>query len=291
MTQPDATGQNGESGKAVAKQSGKASGNRFSTAYWESRVFRPAYTRDGETIQVSQFSARISHGGERKTIPLATNNQDEAARRAVKLYKTLKQSGWDAALRLFRPDAEVKDKALTIGAYLAHVEDLLTMPVRTFANYSYALRRIAGDIAGAKLAKGAQFDPSGRWKKTADEIPLAAITPTKAEAWRTAFIKPHRSNHVAEQRATRSANSYLRNARALFSRRILEAMQKHGVTLPDPLPCAPMARPAQPVTVRKSTFQPSWQMRGGSYQNRTPTPTGLCCSRWGQGFAVRRSTA
>src|SRR5688572_17083580 len=115
MTQPEKLPQNGESGKAVAKQIGKASGNRFSTAYWESRVFRPAYTRDGETIQVSQFSARISHGGKRNTVPLATNDKDEAARRAVKLFKVLKQSGWDAALNLFRPDAKKIDGELTIG--------------------------------------------------------------------------------------------------------------------------------------------------------------------------------
>jgi integrase len=237
MTQPDATVQNGETGKAVAKQSGKASGNRFSTVYWESRVFRPTYTRDGETIAVSQFSARVAHGGRRHTVPLATNNLDEAARRAVKLYRILKQSGWDAALRLFRPDAEPIDKALTIGKYLTLVDDYTPMPLRTFSNYGYALRRIAADIAGAKLTKGEnRFDPSGRWRKSVDEIPLSTITAVKAEDWRTKFVKEHRSDKVAEQRATRSANSYLRNARALFSKRILEAMRKHGVTLPAPLP-------------------------------------------------------
>lgn len=238
MTQPDGTSQNAESGKAMAKQDGKASGNRFSTAYWTDRVFRPTYTRDGVQTNVEQYSARISHGGIRHTVPLGTNNQDEAARRAVKLYKTVKQSGWAEALRLFRPGAEPVNKTLTIGRYLEHVGDLHPLPVRTLANYSYALRRIACDIAGKKLTNGAQFDPKGRWKKFADEIPLAIITPLKVETWRTGFINPHRMDHVAEQRANRSANSYLRNARALFSRRILESMQKNSVTLPDPLPFA-----------------------------------------------------
>jgi integrase len=244
MTQLDAAAQNGKSAKGMQKQNpsdSPRSGNRFSTAYWEGRVYRPTYTRDGERIGVSQYFIQIAHGGRRHAVALTTNNLDEAARRAVKLYRTLKQSGWDAALRLFRPDAEVKNKGLTIGAYLSHVEDLQPLPVRTFANYSYALRRIAGDIAGNKMAKGAQFDPKGRWKKNADEIPLATLSPAAVDRWRLSFLKPHRSDSVAEMRAKRSVNSYLRNARALFSRPILEVMRTHHITLPDPLPFAGVA--------------------------------------------------
>jgi hypothetical protein len=210
----------------VSKQRNKATGNRFASAYWESRIFRPTYTRDGERFEVSHYCVKIAHGGERRTIKLGSNNLDEAASRAAKLFKALKQKGWEAAIAVANPDAKQINKDLTIGKYLSLVDDYTPLPARTLANYAYALRRISGDIAGAKLARGLnRFDPSGHWKKNADDIPLAKITAVLVEDWRTKFLKENRADQIAQQRAVRSANSYLRNARALFSRRILDAMK------------------------------------------------------------------
>ena len=259
MTQPDATAQNGESGKALAKQSGKAAtGNRFSAAYWQTRVFKPSYTRDNETATVDQYYARMMHSGERKAVPLATNNQDEAARQALKIYKTLKRDGWNAALTVARPGARPIDKTLTVGKYLEHVGELVPMPVRTFANYSYAIRRIAGDVAGLKMAKGARFDPKGRWKKTADEIPLGKLTPAVVDKWKLSFLKERKTDVIASQRAVRSVNSFLRNGRALFSKRVLKQMKLHSITLPDPLPFAGVAlEPQEGSTRYRSTIQAS----------------------------------
>ena len=246
MKQPETIRQNGESGKAVAKQensltqSGKAvsSANRFSSAYWESRVYRPTYTREGKRFEVAQLYVRVKHGSRREAVSLATNNVDEAGRRAVKLFKTLKQHGWDAALRLFRPDAEsVKSNALTVGRYLELVNDYAPLAPITFSNYAYAIRRVAADIGKVKLGKGRnRFDPKGPWRQSADAVPLETLTSVGVEDWRMRFLKEHRGDPIREQRATRTVNYYVRNSRALFSRRILDAMKKHGVELPDPLP-------------------------------------------------------
>lgn len=249
MTLPDVTGRNGESAKEVQKQkpfdsargSAKAGANRFSAAFWETRVYRPTYTRDGERIEVAQYWVQIAHAGRRHAVPLGANNAEEAARRALKLFKALKTQGWDAALRLFKPDAApVEDKeALTIGRYLGLVDEYAPLSPITFSNYAYAIRRVAADIAGTKLGKGAnRFDPKGPWRELADTVPLGAITPVAVEDWRARFLKAHRGNAVKEQRATRTVNHYLQNSRALFSRRILDAMRKHDVKLPDPLPFA-----------------------------------------------------
>lgn len=236
MTQPEKASQNGENAKGVQKQNAKASANRFSSDYWEERVYRPTYTRDGKRTEVSQYFVQIAHAGQRHAVQLASNNKEEAARNALKLFKTLKRDGWDAALRLFRKDEPI-NKDLTVGKYLGLVDDYTTMPTRTLANYSYALRRIAGDIAGAKMEKGAnRFDPAGKWRNSVDGIPLAKVTPVAVEGWRTAFIKARKGDAVKEQRAVRSTNSFIRNARALFSRNILELMKKKSVELPTPLP-------------------------------------------------------
>ncbi len=235
---------NPKSVQAVSKQKGntapncegKTTRNRFSIAYWRDCVFRPSYTREGQRFNVQQFFVKISHGAVRKNVPLTTNNLDEAARRALKLYQILKRDGWDAALFLFRPDAKPIDKSLTIGKYFALVDEYTPMADRTFASYSYALRRIASNIANAKLRGSSKFNPSGKWRGLVDDIPLAKLTPVAVENWRTRFIKQWRGDPIKERAAIRTTNSYIRNARALFSRNILEAMKKHGIKLPDPLP-------------------------------------------------------
>src|SRR6185503_14178097 len=103
------------------------------------------------------------------------------------------------------------DKDLTIGRYLALVDDYAPLPPRTLANYSYAIRKIAADVAHAKLGKGAnRFDPRGKWRDLANAVPLAKLTPVAIEDWRTRFQKAHRDDHLAEQRAIRSVNSYIR---------------------------------------------------------------------------------
>ncbi len=116
-------------------------------------------------------------------------------------------------------------------------KEYAALPARAFGNYAYAFRRIARDVTGAKLKEGDnRYDPRGKWRGATDNIPLAKITPLGVEDWRRQFLKKHEDDHVAAQRAVRSANSYLRNARALFSRRILDTMHRLNIALPDPLP-------------------------------------------------------
>jgi integrase len=98
------------------------------------------------------------------------------------------------------------------------------------------IRRIASDIAEAKPIKGSRFDPSGPWREAADKLPLSIITPVAVEDWRVRFIKERATDEAAKQQAVRSVNSYLGNAKSLFSRRVIEAMRLHKVELPNPLP-------------------------------------------------------
>jgi integrase len=236
MTQPKTTRQNGTSAKEPQKP--KTGVSKFSTAYWETRVYRPVWNRDGERTEVAQFFVQIAHGGVRHAVALATNTLEEAGRRAARLFKVLQQEGWTEALRLFRPDAEpILDRKLTIGKYLALVDEYAPLPARTQATYAYAIRRIAADVGRAKLAKGTSaFDPTGKWRDLADGLPLGIITPLAVEDWRSSFLRDRRGDPLAEQRATRSANSFIKNSRALFSRRILDAMRTHEIKLPEPLP-------------------------------------------------------
>lgn len=251
MTQPSKTTQSRKSAKEVQKwpdplTQAQATDNpraqgKFNVRYWRARIYRPAYTdTDGEKRAVQCWWIQVAHAGRRHALNLGTNNADEGATRALRFYKTLKAEGWQVALRKFRPDAaEAKPAGLTVGEWIRLAGEYAPMPPRTAGNYAYALRRVAADTAQAKPARGkSRFDPRGAWREQADKLALATLAPVDIEDWKLAFVKPHRGNPLAEQKATRSMTSYLRNARALFSRRVLDAMRKHNVPLPDPLPFA-----------------------------------------------------
>jgi integrase len=246
MTQRKTTAANLSSAKGLQKSepSDARPLGRFNVRYWRARVYRPSY-RDaatGAAREVETWWLQVAHAGRRHALSLGTPNRDEAATRALRLYRLLKTEGWDAVLAVFKPDAVARERAeagLTVGRWIELADAYAPAPPRTAANYAYALRRIAADIAKAGPARGkSRFDPSGVWREQADKVPLAALTPVAVEDWRLAFVKPHRGNPLAEQKAARSVASYVRNARSLFSRRVLDAMRTHNVTLPDPLPFA-----------------------------------------------------
>jgi len=231
MKQRDTPAQNPESGKGVAKQTS----SKFSALFWQERVFRPTYTRDGKRLKVAQWYARIKHGGRRESVGLGTNGREEAGRKAVRLYQLIRSKGWDAAMAEFRPDAEPRCMT-TIGDYLVAVRPILSVRDRSWANYTYALRKIGLEAAGARDKKPEKFSPTLIWRNRADKLPLEKLTPLAVEQWQRDFVKQAGKNHVLLQRARRSANSYVRNARALFSRKVLKRLRELSVALPSPLP-------------------------------------------------------
>src|SRR5438270_7683088 len=100
------------------------------------------------------------------------------------------------------------------------------------------MRRMVAGICS--LGGGAEkpSHPSGAdqaWKLKADGVRLAALGADQLNAWRTGFIRKAGTNPVARQSAIRSASVYLREVRALFSRKWLSRLQ---IRLPDPLPFA-----------------------------------------------------
>lgn len=268
---------------------------RFTVRYWRARVYRPNYRDEsGATREVEAWWLQVAHAGRRHAISLGTPNRDEAATRALRLYRLLKTEGWDAVLSAFKPDAVARERAeagLTVGRWIELAEAYAPCPPRTAGNYAYALRRIAADIAQAAPARGkSRFDPSGIWRAEADKVPLAALTPVAVEDWRLAFVKPHRGNPVGEARATRSVNSYLRNARALFSRRIIEALRTRHVTLPEPLPFAGLRLDAKLGSTRyRSTVDAAALLRAARADLAERDPDAYAVILLALGAGLRRS--
>lgn len=207
--------------------------------YWTTRLKKRHYKMpSGEQRQVEEWQVYIQHRGRREWFKLGSNNKIAASKQAAKIYQSLIVRGWDATLEDFKPDYLVKISAPTLGVFFAAVKEVTTVTPQTFEKYCRWLRTIVAQL------KGMDNDPSkydahkgGReqWLTTIDKTPLSFLTPEKILRWRTAFIaKADKDDNKAIKQAQRSANSAIRNARSLFSAKILK--QLGGITLPTPLP-------------------------------------------------------
>lgn len=249
MTNDDTTRQIPESEKGVRKvfasdsqsEVQKAAGSKLTPAYWQHRVFRPTYSVGRQRRLAGEFYAQIQHAGRREKVAMGASQREKAARRAAKLYAAIRVKGWETALLEFQPDREAVQTAdtLTVGAFLEAARPLLeelNTRTRTIANYAYALRKVATEATGNTAASKARFDPVHcPWRKDADRILLAKLTPAKVEAWKADFVA-RVPGAADKQHARRSVNSYLRNARSLFSKKLLKRYRATGLELPDPLP-------------------------------------------------------
>jgi len=73
------------------------------------------------------------------------------------------------------------------------------------------------------------------WKYEVDAVPLKKVTPSKVQAWRQARIAQSGRDASAKRKVTVTANSQIRNAKALFSKKLLPFL-KEEIELPSPLP-------------------------------------------------------
>ena len=64
-------------------------------AYWRARLFRNSYRdREGNTVEIPEFYARMRHDGITKRVKLHTADKDKAAEEALRLSERLSESGW-----------------------------------------------------------------------------------------------------------------------------------------------------------------------------------------------------
>lgn len=225
MEKPNTTDQNPESGKGMAKQ-----GSRFSATYWMSKIYRPKYLQGGEYIQVSEWFARVQHAGRREAVGLSSNNQEEASRKAAKLYSTIRTEGWEAALRKFSPDRSNPQNRITIGDHIKLTTGVLRVREVSLRKYSYCLRRIAMDIAGQNSDDESKFDPTNKpWREKADKIKLAVLSPLSIETWKTDFLKKAGTAPTDQLEARRNVNYFVRNARSLFGKKVKKKLKELGL--------------------------------------------------------------
>ena len=209
--------------------------------YWQGVLFQPAYTKDGETRQVPAWAVKIQHRGRRMTFSLGTPNKAAAASRAREIYLSLQGAGWEETLAKFKPGMVGKStdaNGPTVGEFVAEVQAHTSARPRTLEGYSVAFRKIVADleeIDGGKAKYDARKGGRAKWLEKINAVPLAAITPERVQQWKVDFIRRAGEAATRKRQARNSANTFPRNARSLFSPKLLKFV---CLKLPEPLPFA-----------------------------------------------------
>jgi len=195
--------------------------------FWKSRLVK-------HNPADKEWSVRIQHAGKRQRFGLETANREAAAGRAKERFEFVKAHGWEAAIQHFKYGEEkakvtAEKNALTVGEYIAEVESLATeQSPRTVHDYGKCLRLILSEILESEGTK-----PT---KERVSAIPLEMVTDRRVERWKASRVQKVRGNPQKEKTAKITANTILRQAKALFGKKLLPVLRKAEIPLPNPLP-------------------------------------------------------
>ena len=228
------SGADSKSGKLVANQIPKplrGAGNKLSPLFWASRVFKAKNDRAEES---PNYSMKVQFKGRRFSFTLRTTNKDMAARLAAGIYNDLLLLGVDETLAKHRPEEQKGESMATIGEYIAAARVVMDVRPASFAGYAASLRRIAGDILNKKRSRRSKIASKNATKAEIDKASLEILTPTAVQAWRLAFVARAGRNAKLARAARITSNSFVRNAKSLFSPRVVKFLAT--LRLPNPLP-------------------------------------------------------
>ena len=200
-------------------------------AYWRRRIFKQPNS--------ANWFAEISARATRRKLSLETPNKENAAARARDIYQLARAVGWDAVQAKYRPAQAEAKTDLTIGQYIALAESVASVQKVTWAGYVSAFRKISSDLFGLDPGKK-KFDPHNggnqKWVQEVNKVKLAKLNPQKIQQWKRSFLSNAAPDPISQGSAKTSVNTYLRQARSLFSGAIIKHLG--DVSLPDPLPFA-----------------------------------------------------
>ena len=199
--------------------------------FWKPRLRRRVFKgRDGVPVEIPEWQVRMKHLRREAWFNLDTANQSVAAIKARDIYVCLVSTGWDAALARYKATAAPKVEVCTVGEFLADVEQSSGLKAKTVRRYAVKLRKMVADlakleVAGTRKSRMAKYDyiNGGRqaWLAKIDGQKLDILTNDTINAWRNAYVLKAGNDPLMRKSAERSAASYLRCSRALFTNEIL----------------------------------------------------------------------
>lgn len=221
--------------------------------YWRQRVKQRCYKAgDGELRQIPELQVRMFFLRREAWFNLETVNQSAAAAKARDIYLSLVSKGWEATLAKYKPSPVSGLDVCTVGQFLSEVAMRSHLKPKTFARYAVKMRKMVSDISNLEEGlkskeKRAKYDyaTGGRnaWLARIDSQRIDVLSPSSVQNWRNGYIAKSGHDHVVRKSAERSAASYIRCVRALFTSDIVSALRVklpanpfNGVKLRDPGP-------------------------------------------------------
>ena len=208
--------------------------------YWFSRLRKRSYTdrKTGNAAEIPDWQVRLKMDGGESWFNLGTANQAAAAKKAKEIFTYLDANGWPLTLAKYKPDSDTTPRLnLTVGDYLKAVHGIGQLRPRTFLNYQNCFRTLVSEAFGIK-GDDSKYDyrrgGNQRWAARIDHVRLERVTPARVTLWQQRRIKQAGNSPIAIAAAKRTANSYVRCSRSLFSREICKRLK--GVQLPAILP-------------------------------------------------------
>jgi integrase len=196
--------------------------------FWLPRLFRWAGSPN--------YSIRVQFRGRELSFSLRTGNRESAAKRAAKIFADLVDLGIEATIAKHRaPAVKAPKPNVTIGDWISAVSGVFDGKPATFGGYARGLRFIASEIlAVSKSKKRYGRAQSNNYRRQVDAAPLSIFTPEAIQAWRIRYVKRAGENPARQRSARISCNAAIRQARSLFSHKILGFIDAGLV--PTPLP-------------------------------------------------------
>jgi integrase len=169
------------------------------------------------------------------SLGLRTGNREVAARRAAELYTSFATVGVEATLARHRPKRPEAERIASVGEYLAAARSVSSVRGVTFGGYARSLRQVVAGIL---------YPSHGRETKAiraaVEAASLEVLTPEAVQAWRLAFVARAQGDARREKAACVSADSILRQAASLLSKKNTRFIG--DLKLPEPLPFAGVER-------------------------------------------------
>lgn len=218
----------------IAKNLPRAGKGKGHLDRWRKAVYQPMA---GHGKVSPGYNVRMMHQGRRVNFPLKTSNRADAAAEAARIYAYLTSNGWEATLAEFKPQTEKPVKVATVGELIEAAGRVSVANPKSVRQYGVKLRLIAAEIAKVKAGAeryGYQKDAFTKWRAKVDALSLSLLTGENVAQWRAKRIAAEK-DPMKRQAATVTADSTIRQAKALLGAKILPFIQKE-LTLPDPLP-------------------------------------------------------
>jgi hypothetical protein len=192
-----------------------------------------AIFKNTDAHELAHWFVKLAFKGKRHSFDLGTHIKADAQKRAKEIYLSLHANGWETTLANFAPGVK-GGPPTTVGQLCDRFAKTFHGSARTCADYQAVLRRVAGHIGGV-ASPGKYYGGGEAFAKRLAQInklKLSIFTSENIEAFRKSFVDAAGGDPLARRSAMTSCNTYMRQLKAMFSKRRLKLLGLMDVSDP-----------------------------------------------------------